>query len=196
MSPKLTDKEYWTGFTGNEFGMIGDSRARLQRTLSEMTNPDERIVNLMCGKYAYVHSTLGIDIAEQMLKENTKIDDYLVWDINDSTKPYPIEDGSFDTAVMISGIAYLRHPQHTFSETRRILGPKGKFIVGYDRNQTPRGTQKWKKLNNEARLQMLQGLYSHAGFREQEAIELSISLGFEAFDIGPKIFYLVTARKL
>jgi SAM-dependent methyltransferase len=195
MNPNLPDREYWNDFTGNEFGMVGNSRSQLQRALSEMVKQSDKIVNLMCGRYAHVHSALGMDISDRMLVANEEIDRSLVWDINDSTKPYPIEDGSFDVAVMISGIAYLRHPEHTFSETGKILRPNGKFIVGYDHNQTPKGTDEWKSLDDEARLSRLQQLYNGAGFGYQEIKRLSINLGFGMFGIGPKTFYLVSARK-
>ena len=195
MDTNLPDKEYWNGFSGNEFGMVGNSRSQLQRALSEMIDPAERVVNLMCGRYAHFHSALGIDISDKMLAANEEISESLVWDVNDPTKSYPIKNGSFDVAVMISGIAYLTNPEHTFSETGRILKPNGKFIVGYDHNQTPKGTDEWKSLDDEARLTRLQRLYKGAGFGDQEVKRLSIDLGFGMFGVGPKTFYLVTAKK-
>ena len=195
MDLNLPETEYWNGFTGNEFGMFGNSRSQLQRALLEIVEPSDRIVNIMCGKYAHVHSTLGVDVSDRMLAANEEIDESLVWDVNDQKKPYPIEGGSFDVAVMISGIAYLRHPEHTFSETGRILKPNGKFIVGYDHNQTPRGTEEWKSLDDGARLSRLQELYKGAGFGNQEVRRLSIDLGFGMFGVGPKTFYLVSAKK-
>lgn len=195
MDTCLSDKEYWNGFTGNEFDMFGGTRIQLQIALSEMINPKDRVVNLMCGRYARVHSALGVDISGKMLNLNEDIDNPLVWDLNDPTKPYPIEDHSFDVAVIISGIAYLRHPKHTFSEAGRILRPSGRLIIGYDKNQTTRGTDVWKSLDDEARLSRVQELYRTSGFGNQEVRRLSIDLGFGMFGVGPKIFYLVTALK-
>lgn len=192
MDLELTDKDYWNGFTGNEFSVVGNTLPLLRRALSEMISPSEKVINFMCGRYAHVHSALGVDISKRMLKANKEIDASLVLDLNDPTKAYPLQDSFFDVAVMISGIAYLRYPEHTFLETARILRPNGRMIVGYDHNQTPRGTEEWQSLDDEARLSRLQELYKGAGFGGQKVKRLAFDL---PFGIGQKTFYLVHARK-
>jgi SAM-dependent methyltransferase len=196
MSDEISDFAYWAGFTGDEFGKVGNTRFQLKRALGEMISPIERVVNLMCGKYAHVQSSLGVDIAERMLQANREIDSYIVWDVNDTTKSYPIGESTFDVAVMISGIAYLRHPEHTFSETCRILKRSGRFILGYDHNQTDRGTEEWGKMSPNERLHKLQEFYSQNGFGDQEVLEIPIDLGFREFGVGPKVFFLVSAGKV
>jgi SAM-dependent methyltransferase len=180
---KIKDSEYWKKFTGEEF-TINQVHSKLPAMLSERINPTDKIVNLMCGKYAYIHSKLGVDIAEQMLKANKEIDEYLLWDMNNSDRQYPIENESFNYAVMIHGIGYLKHPKHTFSEINRILTPEGKFFIGYGFYATDRIDKRWEIMNSDNRIKRVYSLCKETGFFVQNIETLPASF-----------FTLIEARK-
>lgn len=186
-------RDFWNDISPNYppgyHMVIHDSkRQQVEEALSRMINPTERVVNLLCGVYAHIHSHLGIDIAPNLLNANNDLEDRLEWDLNSSSSPLPIPDGAFDTAVMISGIAYLMPPDYTFGEVHRILKLGGKFIIGYDISQAGQNNDEWRKMQYKQRLFYLQALFTRFGFGEQQVEVVAKDWEFP--------FFLVTSEKL
>jgi len=194
VSTEKTDKDYWESFTGDEFYYKAVKLDRLREFLKPLVKPDDVIINLMCGKFAYLNSYLGVDIVEHMLRSNREIARGVVFDLN-SPSHYPLRENSFDVAVMISGIAYLYNPRHTFLEVLRVLRPGGQFIVGFDHNQTKRASKDWERLNNGEKLGRLEELYLSGGFVNLEVFEYAQDT-LPWTDFKPEIFYITRAFKL
>ena len=165
----LPDVKYWNRFDGwSDFRYYDLPRDEPNKSLTEIINLPARVVNLMCGAVGHVPSDLGVDISEKMLSRNRDIERYLVWDLNDNTKEYPIGDSEFDAAVMVSGIAYLKHPAHTFSEVNRILDTNGQFVIAFGHKyHSDKVSDKWQEVFGDERLAWLQSLFNQTGFGEQ-----------------------------
>ena len=176
-----SDRTYWDRFTGNEFGeevrysggrQKSNKRNILHRALRQVIDPGDRVVDLMCGRYSYCYSDVGVDISEGMLRSNIDTDCKIVVDLN--TAGMPFSNKVFDAAVMVSGIGYLGNPEHVFAEVSRVLKPGGKFVVTYTGQSVARIVESWDILEPEKKLERLQELFYSAGFGKQDVSELKL----------------------
>jgi ubiquinone/menaquinone biosynthesis C-methylase UbiE len=100
--------------------------------------PGEHAVDLGCGTGAYtawlgtlgVHAT-GVDVSERMLtvarRKHKNSDMFLHADL----RQLPFENESFDLAIANVVLEFVSEPELVLGETRRILRPGGRLIVGF-----------------------------------------------------------------
>src|SRR3989339_1583494 len=86
-------------------------------------------VGVGTGRFASVlNIKYGIDPSRNMLKLAKKRG-VLVKQASGESIPY--KEYSFDYAVLIFSLCFLKDPLKTFKEIKRILKPRGKLIVGF-----------------------------------------------------------------
>jgi ubiquinone/menaquinone biosynthesis C-methylase UbiE len=95
----------------------------------------------------------------------------------------PIEDKSYDFAMMITTVCFLNDIQKAFSEVYRILKPKATFIIGLiDRNSDLGKKYELQKSTNK--------FYRDAHFHSTEEItRLLTDSGFGNFSYGQTVFH-------
>ena len=95
----------------------------------------DKVLDLCCGQGNVTealaqsgYSVTGADFSEQMLshaRERFPAGDFVEADAQD----LPFEDGSFDCAVCSFGLMHVPDQPKALSEIRRVLKPKGQFIM-------------------------------------------------------------------
>ena len=204
-----TDKEYWEKFDGDEFGeryakdgeqWASNKRRILRRELRRIVGKNrKRVLSLMCGRYAYIESEVGIDISERMLGQNRDVEYPVAFDLNNPDTHLPI-NGGFDATVMVAGISYLMFPVRTFSEVAGVLRPSGKFVVAYtDQKSTAKDVKEWYSLDEKEKLDRLQEYFSAAGFGRQVIKVCSLHYRWEIRGekgSNTRPLYIATAKKI
>ena len=204
--PRPSDRTYWNRFTGNEFGeefeynggwQKSNKRSILRRALRQAIDPNDRVVDLMCGRYSYCYSSVGVDISEGMLRSNEDVDCKIVADLN--TAGMPFSNRVFDAVVMVSGIGYLSNPEYAFAEVSRVLKPGGKFVIAYTCQSVARIVESWDILEPEKKLERLQEIFSSSGFGRQDVSELNLRYTWKEKGKNVQIFqgplYFVVSTK-
>lgn len=224
---EISDEDFWWGNLAT--GCLDEGRLALQKALFDILEPPKKMLDLMCGSEgSYVPTDIGevispegslyrnkrltipeeflyhtgADISEYDVARNRNILNYVILDVNDVSKQYSFPDESFDAVVMTWGIAYVREPNHMFSEVNRILRPKGTFVVGYDHHALQhKATKLWTSLNDEERLAYIQQLFHNNGFGDQKVKTLT-EVCAKLNENGPRmeginstLYYLVHATK-
>lgn len=74
-----------------------------------------------------------LEMSEKMINEGKRLFPEIRFVKGDATK-MPFPDKSFDAAVCMGTLMYIKHKNKCFSEVRRILCPGGSFFL-YERNK-------------------------------------------------------------
>lgn len=105
----------------------------------------------------------GIGMNASELKKNSLLTDYRVLDLN-KAQPLPFADASFDAAICTVSVEYLNDPIKVFSEVRRVLRPKGIFIVTVSNRWFPtKAIRIWKDLHEFERMGLILEYFRLAG---------------------------------
>lgn len=153
----------WGRFNGEEWNIGNNRPTVLPALLRECFGAQNRsTISLMCGKYSFCQAELGVDINAVVLGANQEISHALVHNLDDPKKPLPVANASFGRATLLSGIAYLHHPEHLFAEVSRILKPGGEFYVGFDGCAIDSAAPIWEILEPEERTQRVTALMAQA----------------------------------
>lgn len=94
----------------------------------------------------------------------------------------PLEDESFDFALMVTTICFVDDVNKTFSEVRRILKPDGNFIIGLVDKNGPLG-KTYEKLKEQNKFYRPATFYS-----ADEVIKLLEENGFSDIEIVQTVF--------
>jgi len=103
-----------------------------------------KVLDLPCGEGAFSQRLLrrGLSVTAGDCEDIIKVDgaSFVRCDMNDSL-PFP--DGFFDGVVCIDGIEHIERPFDYVREVRRILRPKGIFIVSTPNISALRSRWRW-----------------------------------------------------
>jgi len=134
-------KKYDVWYDKNKFAYLSEVEA-VKRLMPEKGRGLE--IGAGTGRFASVLGIeFGIDPSLEMLSlaEKRGIKAYLGFGEN-----LPFQDNSFDYAVIISVLCFVRSPQKVLAESARILKKRGKLIIGIiDRNSFLGKSYKEKK---------------------------------------------------
>ena len=84
-----------------------------------------RNLDVGCGAYSYIPS-VGFDLSPKMLDFNDTCNEKVQGDLE---KKLPFANGSFDSVTAIFVLNYVKKYEQLLSEIRRVLRPKGKFVM-------------------------------------------------------------------
>jgi demethylmenaquinone methyltransferase / 2-methoxy-6-polyprenyl-1,4-benzoquinol methylase len=131
----------------NRVMTAGLDRRWRKATVRETVRPDDRVLDACCGtgdlavaaRAAGAGEIVGVDFSERMLERARRKAPELEW-IRADVLALPLEDGSFDSAVVGFGVRNVEDLEAAIRELRRVLRPGGR--LGILEITTPRGPLK------------------------------------------------------
>ncbi|MFO7925389.1 MAG: class I SAM-dependent methyltransferase [Halobacteriota archaeon] len=122
---------------------------------------------------------VGIDPASDMLSLARKRDIEVVRGV---AERLPFDDGTFDTALIVTTICFVDDIAQTLAEARRILRPNGALVIGYIDKDSPVGRMYQEKQSENP-------FYRDAVFvSTDELVEKLEAAGFSAFESVQTIY--------
>ena len=95
---------------------------------------------------------LGLGLNREELASNTRLDGYVIHDLNENTK-LPFDSNKFNAVICTVSIEYLARPLDVFAEIYRVLEPGGRFIVTFsNRWFPPKAINLWAHLHDFERM--------------------------------------------
>ena len=122
---------------------------------------------------------IGIEPSTEMLKLATKRGLKVYRGVGENV---PLKDSSFDFALMVTTICFLDNAQKSLLEVKRILKPKGSFIIGFVDKESPLGNI-YQNFKNENVFYRIATFYSAI-----EVISLLKKTGFMIDEVYQTIF--------
>jgi len=130
-----------------------------------------RVLDLMSSWVSHLPqqmeiSVTGLGMNEEELKQNTRLDQYIVQDLNQSPV-LEFENNAFDLVVCTASIEYLVKPLEVIKEAARCLKPGGKFIITFsDRWFPPKAIKLWTELHPFERVALVVEYFRCSGMYE------------------------------
>lgn len=104
------------------------------------TKPGERTIDIGCGTGIYtlalarrgVH-VVGVDPSWEMIaiaREKFRRAGLPGFFVLGSAEALPFRPGCFDLALAVTSLCFVRSPDQTIEETRRVLKPEGRLVLG------------------------------------------------------------------
>lgn len=95
----------------------------------------------------------------------------------------PFDDGTFDTALIVTTICFVDDIPQTLAEARRILRPSGELVIGYIDRDSPVGRMYQEEQSESP-------FYRDAVFvSTDELVEALETAGFSAFEFVQTIYH-------
>jgi len=108
-------------------------------------------------------SVVGIGMNERELRENPRLETYLVHDLN-VTPELPFDDGTFDAATLCVSVQYLTMPVPVLRETARVLRPGAPLIITFSNRCFPtKAVAIWQALNDRGHGELIERYLRDAG---------------------------------
>lgn len=105
----------------------------------------------------------GLGMNEEELKNNPRLDDYVVHDLNENPN-LPYEDASFDGCGICVSIDYLTRPVEVLREVGRVLKPEAPLIVSFSNRCFPtKAVSVWHTLDDAGRMRLVERYMREAG---------------------------------
>jgi hypothetical protein len=174
----------------NAIAAVGEAYRRL-------LPPNGEYMDLMSSWVSHLPDDLpagrlvGLGMNEVELRQNPRLDEYVVHDINLDPRP-PFEDNRFDAVLLAVSVQYLTRPIDVFSEIGRVLKPGAPLVVSYSNRCFPtKAVRIWQALDDREK-----GVLVAAYIRGAEAFDQP-----DLYDLTPKTayytdpLYIMTARK-
>ncbi len=121
--------------------------------------PDEAV-------YAEV---VGHGMNAEELAANPRLDRWFVQDLN-ATPKLPLENATFDAALMCVGVQYLQRPAEVFAELARVLQPGAPVVVTFSNRCFPtKAVAIWQALDGPDQARLVALYLQRAGFQHIEA---------------------------
>lgn len=148
-----------------------DSQARrfINRVYRRFIEPGARILDLMSSWVSHLDGIeqpdkiTGLGMNRHELAANTRLDDFLVHDLNRDPQ-LPWGDAEFDVVVCSVSVEYLVEPYAVFADVARVLRPGGRFIVTFsDRWFPPKVIRLWSRLHPFERMGLVMDYFGNGG---------------------------------
>lgn len=138
-----------------------------------------RILDLMASwsshlpEHLQAEKIVGLGMNESELAANEQLDDHLVQDLNNQQR-LPYENDQFDAVICTASVEYLTKPLAVFAEVRRILKPRGRFILTFSNRWFPtKAIKVWQDIHEFERMGLvLEYFIQDGGFTELETWSL------------------------
>lgn len=144
-----------------------------------------------------MRNIVGIGLNPLELQINPQLTEFEVRDLN-KVPELPFRDASFDVVTCAISIPYFTSPVKIFKEVRRILKPRGRFIVSTTRQcEMAKAVNVWLRFPCLDRLRTV-GAYFHyaGGFSKPTAFDITAK-GKSSLGVATKdLMWVVEATKL
>jgi len=143
--------------------------AAVTQLYREHFSPDEAILDLMSSWVSHLPAevtyglVVGLGMNEVELKENPRLDEYVVQDLNtDPTLPFA--DGEFDGVGCCVSIDYLTRPVEVLREVGRVLKVGSPAIISFSNRCFPdKAVAIWHQLDDQGHVRLVEGYLREAG---------------------------------
>jgi len=133
----------------------------IKNTYGRFLKDDMQVLDLMSSWQSHLPENLhfrrsvGIGLNESELKENFRLSEFVVQDLNLNPR-LPFESDSFDVVTCTVSVEYLIDPLAVFEEVSRVLRNDGYFIVTFSNRWFPTKAIKiWTELHEFERMGMV-----------------------------------------
>jgi SAM-dependent methyltransferase len=134
------------------------------------------ILDLMSSWRSHLPKTLelkrvvGLGLNRAEMADNPALTDIVIHNVNRQSR-LPLDDASFDGAVMTVSVQYLTRPIEVFADVGRLLRPQGPFIVTFSNRMFPtKAISLWQMASEQQRPEIVKRYFAEA--RTFENIEL------------------------
>lgn len=131
--------------------------------------PDAEVLDLLSSWRSHWPSELpkrrlvGVGLNAEEMAENPDLDGFVVHDVN-AVPRLPLDDASFDAAVITVSVQYLTQPVALFRDVHRILRQGGLFAVLYSNRMFPtKAVAIWRRLSDRQRADLIAAYFREAG---------------------------------
>jgi SAM-dependent methyltransferase len=131
--------------------------------------PDGAILDLMSSWVSHLPSEVmygrvaGLGMNEVELKENPRLDEYVVQDLN-VNPTLPFRDGEFDGVGCCVSIDYLTRPIEVLSEVGRVLKVGSPMIISFSNRCFPdKAVAIWHQLDDQGHMRLVEEYLREAG---------------------------------
>jgi SAM-dependent methyltransferase len=131
--------------------------------------PDGAILDLMSSWVSHLPSevmygrVVGLGMNEVELKENPRLDEYVVQDLN-VNPTLPFRDGEFDGVGCCVSIDYLTRPIEVLSEVGRVLKVGSPMIISFSNRCFPdKAVAVWHQLDDQGHMRLVEEYLREAG---------------------------------
>lgn len=100
------------------------TRTQIEDELAFLNNGKN--LDIGCGAYSYLPSVAGLDLSEEMLTLNDRLQQKVVHDLE---KRLPFPAGSFDSVTAIFVLNYITRYEKLLREIQRVLTGKGLLVA-------------------------------------------------------------------
>jgi SAM-dependent methyltransferase len=141
----------------------------ITRFYRENLTNDSTILDLMSSWISHLPEDIGFDnvlglgMNEAELRKNSRLDDFIVHDLNEHPGlPYPPD--SFDAVLIAVSVQYLIRPVEVFRSIGTVLKPGGKCIVSMSHRVFPtKAVHAFLLLPPQERCQLVRSYFDNAG---------------------------------
>jgi SAM-dependent methyltransferase len=134
------------------------------------------ILDLMSSWRSHLPKTLelkrvvGLGLNRVEMADNPALTDIVTHNVNRQPR-LPLDDASFDGAVMTVSVQYLTRPIEVFADVGRLLRPQGPFVVTFSNRMFPtKAISLWQMASEQQRPEIVKRYFAEA--RTFENIEL------------------------
>jgi SAM-dependent methyltransferase len=156
---------------------------RLTELYRERLKPNTRILDMMSSWVSHLPEEIefasveGHGMNEEELAKNSRLNSYLIQDLNQNPK-LPFEDKQFDAVLNCVSIQYLQYPDAIFYEIHRILKPGGMAIISFsNRMFYQKAIAAWRDNSESGRVELVKRYFDSVknasgipGFSQTETI--------------------------
>jgi SAM-dependent methyltransferase len=143
--------------------------AAVTQLYRELFPPGGKILDLMSSwvshlppEVTYSH-VVGLGMNEVELKENPRLDEYVIQDLNANPK-LPFGDGEFDGVGCCVSIDYLTRPVEVLREVGRVLNVGSPAIISFSNRCFPdKAVAIWHRLDDQGHLRLVEEYLREAG---------------------------------
>lgn len=161
-----------------------DAIAALSAHYARTIPPDGDVLDLMSSWVSHLpadaryRSVTGLGMNADELAANPRLTGRLVHDLN-AEPTLPLDDASFDAALIAVSVQYLTRPVEVFAEIARVLRPGAPCIVSFSNRCFPtKAVAVWRALDDRQHAELI-AMYCRAagGFDAPQSVDLSPAPG-------------------
>ena len=141
----------------------------------------------------YYERVAGLGMNEVELRENTRLTDYAVQNLNQNPR-LPYRDAQFDGCICTVSVQYLTNPVVVFAEVARVLRPGAPFVVTFSNRMFPtKAVAIWQSLDDRGHQKLVELYFQQAeDFTDIEVLDRSP----QPRRMGDPLFAVVGRRRL
>ena len=143
--------------------------AAVTQLYREYFPPDSALLDLMSSWVSHLPAevryrrVVGLGMNQAELRANSRLDTYLVQDLNQQP-PLPFADAEFDGAAICVSIDYLTQPVAVLRELARVLRPEAPLVITFSNRCFPsKAVAAWHALDDRGHLALVQQYLEAAG---------------------------------